>query len=307
MSVEKKAKAVADPSTVAEEVDRYGIVVGIDGSPGSAHALAWAANRVEHFGPVRPIVVWQYPAGIWSEPLLTPPLQLADVDFGELARREVEGLLAEIPARDRRELAVVSGPAGPTIVDYSSSANLVVVGTRGRGALADSLLGSVSCHIVNHSAVPVAVVPPTAELHDRYGRVVVGVDGSDNSVRALRWAIEHAPTDSVIEALHVWAPPTVTTPEPYAVPLDHAKRHATDLVDTAVATATEGLDAERKVERNLAYGDARYLLGAELPETDLLVLGARGHRGVAHLLLGSVTTALVHRPKVATIVVPDHE
>ena len=304
MSAGNEAKAVADPSVGDEGAGRYGIVVGIDGSPGSSHALAWAAKRVGHFGPIRPIVVWQYPAGIWSEPMLTPPLQLAEVDFGELARQEVEGYLAEIPSGDRRELAVVKGPAGPAVVEYGADANLIVVGTRGRGALADSLLGSVSCHVVNHAAVPVAVVPATAELHDRHGRVVVGMDGSENSIVALRWAIEHTPADSVIEALHVWNQPMMTVPAPYVIPLEDSKQYATDVLEGAVAAAMDGLDTERKVERTLAYGDARYVLGADLPETDLLVLGARGHRGVAHLLLGSVTTALVHKPAVPTIVVP---
>ncbi len=304
MSAERDTKPDIDPLP-DEEVERYGIVVGIDGSPGAGHALAWAAKRVEHFGPIRPIVVWQYPGGIWSEPTLSPSLQLADVDFGDLARREVEQLLAEIPIVDRRALVVVNGPTGPIIVEYGRDANLVVVGTRGRGALADSLLGSVSCHVVNHAPVPVAVVPPTAELSDRYGRVVVGVDGSDNAVLALRWAIEHAPPASTVEALHVWSHPTVTMPACIPVSTDRAEQLAAETVESTVAKAMAGFESGRPVEGSLACGDARNVLGSELTEADLLVLGARGHRGVAHLLLGSVTTALVHKPKVATIVVPD--
>ncbi len=298
----------ARPATPDGASTPYGIVVGVDASPGSGHALAWAARRTDRFGPVRPIVAWQYPAGIWSEPAFDGSSSVLDVDFAELAREEAEKMLVDIPEGDRRALTVVGGPAGPVIVDHGATANLIVVGTRGRGALADNLLGSVSCHVVNHAPVPVAVVPGSAELADHHGRIVVGVDGSDNATRALRWAIDHAAPDSVVEAVLGWTHQVSTLPVPYAVPLDDAEKLASETLDRAVAEATEGLvEPSPTIERSLIYGDPRTALQSELPEADLLVLGARGHRGVAHLLLGSVTTALIHKPPITTVVVPDPE
>ncbi len=71
--------------------------------------------------------------------------------------------------------------------------------------------------------------------------------------------------------------------------------------------AAEKLDVNpRRFDIRVEMGDARNILRDASRGSDMLVVGARGHRGVAHLLLGSVATGLVHQPIVPTIVVP-HE
>jgi len=60
---------------------------------------------------------------------------------------------------------------------------------------------------------------------------------------------------------------------------------------------------DREVETMALRGDPRSLLRAASADADMLVVGAQGHQGVAHLLLGSVSTALVHQPVVPTVVV----
>lgn len=292
--------------TTSDDTDRHhGIVVGIDASPGSGHALAWASRRADRFGPVRPVAAWRYPAWAVSDPMLGAPPPVPVEEFAEVARREAEDAVSEIPEVQRSPLVLVRSPAGPALVDIGADANLIVVGTRGRGAVADSLLGSVSCYVVNHATVPVAVVPRDAALDDVERRILVGIDGSANSTHALRWALDHAPGDTVVEAVHVWSQRAVTIPEPYTIPIEYSEQEAAVTVERAVVGATVGLgDAEPDVVRTLEYGDPRNVLRVRSRDADLLVLGARGHRGVAHLLLGSVTTGLIHQPLVTTVVVP---
>ena len=111
-------------------------IVGIDGSPGSASALAWAAANVERFGPIRPVVAWRYPwwavDAVGPGPVAVPP---TDEELHAEAARRAEGVLATVPADDRLDLLTVRSPAGPGLVSViEPSTTLLVVGSRGRGA-----------------------------------------------------------------------------------------------------------------------------------------------------------------------------
>lgn len=285
----------------------HGNVVGIDGSPGSDHALAWAAERVDRFGMIRPVAAWWYPTWAIVNPMMgsTPPTEMAS--FASSARSQAEEAIAAVPERQRTELQVVQAPAGPALVEAGADATLITVGTRGLGAVADTLLGSVSSHVVANATVPVAVVPEAAPLGRPNRRILVGVDSSANSVAALRWSLDHCHLTEdldVVEVVHVWSHQVTAIPEPFMVPSEYSETEAAQTLDRVVADATAGRTEAVPVECTLEYGDPRVVLRQMSERGDLLVLGSRGHRGVAHLLLGSVTTGLVHQPLVATVVVP---
>ena len=294
--------------TTGWESSGRGNVVGIDGSGGSNHALAWAARRIDRFGPVRPLAAWSYPTWAMANPMMGTPPPVSVDSFAAVARAQAEEVIEAVPAADREELVVVRSPAGPALVEAGADARLITVGTRGRGAVADTLLGSVSSHVVAHATVPVAVVPEQAPLDRPNHRVLVGVDGSPNSVRALRWAIDHcchvAELDTV-EVVHVWSHHVTAIPEPYMIPSEYTETEAAQTLERVVAEAMVGVDGDvPAVEPTLEYGDPRTVLRRLSDRADLLVVGSRGHRGVSHLLLGSVTTGLVHQPLITTLVVP---
>ncbi len=282
-----------------------GIVVGIDGSSGSEHALRWAVARADRFGPVRPVSAWQYP--FWAAAGPHGGLPLATIEeFEAAARRHATEAVEAVPTDDRRSLAVYHGPAGPALVEAAVDASLIVVGTRGRGAVANTVLGSVSSYVVAHASVPTIVVPRDAVVDAPLNQIVVGVDGSPNSVAALRWAATTAPADAVIEAVYVWSNLVTMAPAPYVVPIEPSADDARTTLTLAVDEALEGTGVEpSRIRRTLRYGDdARNVLRDAGDDADLLVVGARGRGGVAHLLLGSVTTSLVHHPRTVTAVVP---
>ena len=286
------------------------MLVGIDGSEGSARALRWALARTDQFGPVQPLLAWQYPWWAYSTPF-PPPAGDFRKQAEAMADRAVEG----VPVDRCRPPIVTRGDAGPTLVEVGATEPLIVVGTRGRGALADRLLGSVSGHVVAHSTVPVAVVPtppdpaPGSESRTETGsepaRVVVGVDGSVNSMTALSWAVKHHPPDTVIEVVHCWSYPAGSLPDGGMPACHWYEEAARDNLRNSVAAVARGTGTGgHRLVSKLEYGDPRWALAEVAMGAEALVLGSRGRTGLAHLLLGSVTSALIHQPEVPVLVIP---
>jgi nucleotide-binding universal stress UspA family protein len=138
------------------------------------------------------------------------------------------------------------------------------------------------------------------------GRIVVGVDGSDNSVRALQWAAEQATSrGDVLRALYVWefpymdvVPATLgTTLPPFADMQAGAERS----FDAALERAA--LPPGVTVERAVLEGAPVRLLLEAAKDAEMVVLGARGHGGFLGLLTGSVTTQVVNHSPVPVVVV----
>lgn len=294
------------PDGAEPERSGIGVVVGIDGSDCSAHALRWALQRADEFGPVRPVLTWQYPVWAMSDPIPSGASLATFEDFEAGANREALNSVAAVDVDGVCEpVVVVHGPAGSTLLEHLDRAGLLVVGTRGRGLIADGVLGSVSGHVVRHATRPVVVVPETAPLTAVNHRVVVGVDGSPNSVEALAWALSHSPAETTIEAVYIWSHLVRRVPEPYVIPTEASEAVAKDTLDEAVAAAMQLAGTDRPVVAILDYGDdPRNVLVDRASGADQLILGARGRGGLAHLFLGSVVTSLIHQPTVTTVVVP---
>ena len=281
------------------------MVVGLDGSPGATKALYWAAAHTSQFGPIQPVATWRYPWWAVGAPVPGSALPIPESDFVELARTNGERMLEDVPMDSRRELIVTRGAPGPTLVKLAEREGSLVVGSRGRGAVTDTLLGSVSGYCVGHATVPVFVVPEHASINGGSGRIVVGIDGSDTSISALRWAIEHALPDTKLDVIHTWSFSASALPEVTALGLEHVEKRAVARLDETLEAAqpTPHRD-DVEIVRHVVYGDAREHLRDAAVGADLLVLGARGHGGLAHLVVGSVTTALCHQPNAVTVVVP---
>jgi nucleotide-binding universal stress UspA family protein len=139
--------------------DQHRIVVGVDGSEGSKHALRWAARQAGFTGATLEAVTgWEYPAFYGWAPALPD-----DVDYEDLARQGLTGTLGEVFGADappRLETRVIPRHPALALVEASEGAELLVVGTRGYGGVADALLGSVSTYCVHHAHCPVTVIRP---------------------------------------------------------------------------------------------------------------------------------------------------
>lgn len=290
------------------------MVIGLDGSDASRAAARWAAENTERFGPIQPVITWRYPWWIVPNPFPGAPTPPPDQQFQQQAEGQAERELQLLALPHCLPPIVSQGAAGPTLATVGSRAGLIVIGTRGRGALKGTLLGSVGMHLVRHSRVPIAIVPHHPgpdESTDHEGReaaVVVGVDGSRNSVEALRWAIDTTPSNVPIEVVTVFLEAIDASLSTRPAPDDRSLQDAHEILDATIEAAlavSRGRQRDRHLERRVLYGEPADVLREVGAGAEMLVVGTHGYRGVAHLLLGSVTDALVRHPVTTTIVVPD--
>jgi nucleotide-binding universal stress UspA family protein len=135
------------------------IVVGIDGSENSVRALRWALEEAALRGAtVDAIAAWSYPYVVVPGAIV-PAQPLADQAVD--AQEHLDRVLAEVGVADQDVTVnpiVTEGGAANALVEAAHGADLVVVGSRGHGALR-SLLGSVSQEVLHHSPCPVVVIP----------------------------------------------------------------------------------------------------------------------------------------------------
>ena len=198
----------------------------------------------------------------------------------------------------------VSSPSA-ALVEQSKSAEMVVVGSRGQNTWRRALLGSVSTALVHHAHCPVAVIhDDLTPLHHRTNwPVLVGIDGSPASELATAIAFDEASwRDCELLALHAWND----------ADLSHIPSMEKWSEATAQAAAKKTL-AERLAGWQERYPDvtvgrlivwdqpARHLLDRS-QSTQLVVVGSHGRGGFAGMLLGSVSTAVVHAARVPVIV-----
>jgi nucleotide-binding universal stress UspA family protein len=139
------------------------IVVGVDGSPSSKAALRWAVALAEHTNAtVEAVIAWHFPVivGPYAYAWAPAPAQPAD-DFQEIAAKTLAETIADAvdPASTARiDMAVREGYPAQTLLAAAEGAELLVVGSRGHGALAGALLGSVSQHCAHHAPCPVVII-----------------------------------------------------------------------------------------------------------------------------------------------------
>jgi uncharacterized protein YeaO (DUF488 family)/nucleotide-binding universal stress UspA family protein len=160
------APVPAPGSDVRDDAPHRGsIVVGVDGSAGAQAALEWAVHEAAlRDRSVRAVMAWHYSpaygdAWIWPTEGLEPAAiceQVLDSVVAELP--ETEDSTGVVPTVEITS-SVVEGHAGHALLLAAEEADLLVVGSRGRGGLVGALLGSVSQHVVAHARCPVVVVP----------------------------------------------------------------------------------------------------------------------------------------------------
>lgn len=142
-----------------EDGNGYRIVAGVDGSPSSLEALRWAVRQAELTGgTVDAVMAWQPPSAggfAWGE------VASDDTDYPGLAAKSLAEAVGQAVGPEstvRVRPLVVQGHPADALLDAAKGADLLVVGSRGRGGFASALLGSVSQHCTFHAPCPVVVI-----------------------------------------------------------------------------------------------------------------------------------------------------
>ena len=139
------------------------IVVGIDGSDGSRHALQWAVEEAQiRRAHLIAVHAWHLPAATVGSPYAAA---MSDPEaFAEAAADILHDTLAEIDTSGVAEgvdQRVVHAPPAQGLLEAAEGAHLLVVGSRGLGGFKGLLLGSVSQQVAHHATSPVVIVPST--------------------------------------------------------------------------------------------------------------------------------------------------
>jgi nucleotide-binding universal stress UspA family protein len=283
-----------------------GILVGVDGSPAARYAVDWAARDAAMRNVPLTIVHTVRPIGPTLPPLPAPPAfarwqveqaQTILDESVEIARRSTpDGGPAKI------ESELLFSPVVPTLVDLSKEAQMVVVGSRGRGPIARSVLGSVSSNLIRHAHCPVAVIHDEDPLmpHPSEAPVLVGIDGSTVSELATAIAFQEASWRGVeLVALHVWS--DVEVNDFPAIDWPTMKPAAEEILAERLAGWQERYP-DVKVRRVVECDHPTYHLIRESESAQLVVVGSHGRGGFAGMLLGSVSTAVAHSARMPVIV-----
>lgn len=284
------------------------IVVGVDGSAHARQALRFALSEATLRGARVDVV------GSWSVPPLAatgvgmvPAFDLLRAELGDSAREVLAGELADAgdaAAGLEIEQIVAQGDAAGVLVDAAAGADLLVVGSRGRGNVTGTLLGSVSRACLHHAPCPVAIVHDAGPTER--SRIVVGVDGSPGARAALDWAFAEARLRDVgIFAVCAYDEPWgiasagLSSAAAVAELRSALAVEAEEVLEAAQESAPDNVGVTVEAIRS-APGPA---LVSAAADSALLVVGSRGRGGFTSLLLGSVSQyCAVHARGVVVVV-----
>jgi nucleotide-binding universal stress UspA family protein len=282
------------------------IVVGVDGSASAAEAVQWAVASGQRRGwTVTALLAWSLVDQHHPDDSERIDPTYRDADAATALDTYIERALGADASviEDRR--VVVDLPSN-ALVDASAAARLLVVGARGLGRFRGALLGSVSQRVVQHARCPIAVIRGAVPSDSTPRRIVVGIDGSEPSQRALQWALEEArASGATVDAVLSWQP--IIGGEPFlaaGVDRTEVETHEREVLDRAVGQVDEG-GLTQPVQRILVQGDPGAMLLETAQGADLLVVGSRGRGGFAELLLGSVTQKAICHAPCPVVVIPD--
>jgi nucleotide-binding universal stress UspA family protein len=218
--------------------------------------------------------------------------------------KEVVELVTERQPGVEASTAIVEGAPARTLRDQAAGAAgaaEIVLGSRGAGALAGVLVGSVSTHVAGHARCPVVVVRP--EQDSQSGEVVVGLDDTPASDPALEYAFRQAELrDTTLRALHAWEAPVHLYAPQVAYDPD-------DITSARTEAATARLDRFRlahprvKVVEDIRNANPAEALTDASESAVMVVVGSHGRGGLRSALLGSVGHGVLHRAHCAVAVV----
>jgi nucleotide-binding universal stress UspA family protein len=265
------------------------IVAGFDGSPPAGAALAWAVYEAHlHGADLRVVTV------LVRHPAAGGGASGADPAVAREAAAQVHRLVGSSVAVD-----IVEGHAAERLVAASEGADLLVVGSRGCRGAAAVLLGSVSLACLHHADGWVAVVPGLGDdsAAPLRGRVVVGVDGSAAGRAALRAAAVEARLRGV--SLHAvnavaWNHDGMALIAPTSQQLVAWGRRLLEHEMHESGVRARPVVVDEHPRKVLVRYSAR---------ADLLVLGSRGHAGLAALTLGSTADHCARHARCPVLVV----
>lgn len=270
------------------------ILVAYDASEDGVAGLSWAVAEAKATGATLRVMFVEYDvtavdavtALAW-----TPVVSLTLTHPGEAIT--ADGVSRAQAAGVAAVAEVGYGPAAAVLADKSRDAVMLVIGSRGVGALREAFLGSTAQHVVAHAHCPVVVVRQGAPD----GPVAVGVDGSAESLQTLGWAADFASRHGrALHVLYAYELPIYPEVVPYVAPAEMIEE-VVSAADRAVAEEVAGLGAKYPdliVTTQAVRERAAHALARASETASLVVVGSHGRGGFTGMLLGATSNSLLH-------------
>lgn len=288
-------------------------VVGVDYSPASDAALAWALESSARSGSQLRIV------------------HVSETSEAELRILDREGWRLEDQLKGRGQLLVDAslesartaypdlevsgqvtlGSAPAALIEESKTADVVVVGNRGAGGFSGLLLGSTALQLTSGAHCPVVAVPGSADVSPTRSGIVVGVKDADDAAAALEFAFRQAEEhgNERVIVVHAWEIPTLLRAGPVA-PLVYdwdlvAGQERVHLQEALEPWLSRHPDVDVNIKA--VQGHPAQTLVDEARLARLLVVGTRGRGAMRSVVLGSVSHAVLHHAASPVAVVSNRQ
>ncbi|GAA2260596.1 universal stress protein [Streptomyces ruber] len=284
------------------------ISVGVDGTPESRAAAAWGAREAVRRGmPLRLVHAWERQA---RDPVVATDPETQEQWARQALRDAEEAVRAEHDGLDLATEFVTDGAVDALIAE-ADGAGMLVLGSRGHGAVVGFLLGSVGQQVIARATRPVVLVRSgdRAEAEAVGREIVVGQHGSpEDSAGTLRFAFETAAARGApLRAVRAWNLPPVFGYSPGSLRLADEAGGLEPYEKKALAEALRPWRErfpEVRVAEHVEIGSAGQVLLSVAGNAQLMVAGRRAHRRAIGTRIGSVAHALVHHAPCPVAVVP---
>lgn len=282
------------------------VLVGVDGSHASYKATWWAANYAKHAGLQLQIVcAYSLP----SYAAVSFDATYTAIGDDRMAHRDAQEILSKAKAVALEQgvdatTLIVTGDPSSVFVELSHNYQLIVIGNRGKGGLAERLLGTTSSSLPAYAYCPIVVVPYTDDdgqrihLSNTITKIAVGSDESRWGMKALTIAADLA--NSWQAQLDVIS----------AVPSVQGAEGDTAVMASYLEDVQERVQPIKQrlpnltIEYTVVPGSAVNALTQASLTHDLVVVGSRGRGGFTGLLLGSTSQGLLQHSSRPVYVVP---
>lgn len=291
------------------------VVVAVDGSDASNNAVRWAANTANKRGvPLRLAASYTMPQFLYAEGLV-PPQELFDELQNETMKtiEAARNIAHEVAPDIKIGYTIVEGSPIDMLLEMSNDVTMIVMGSRGLGGLSGMVMGSVSAAVVSHAKCPVVVVREDSNVTEanKYGPVVVGVDGSDISRQATDFAFQEAQARGAkLVAVHTWMDMQV---QASLAGLAAAQQEWNVIEDEQTRLLEERITPyleqypDVEVELVIARDRPVRALSDNAVDAQLLVVGSHGRGGFRGMMLGSTSRALLQSAPCPMVVVRPHD
>lgn len=289
------------------------IIVPLDGSPLSAHAISFGVAFARAYGAELRLV------HILEEPIafdLLPSLLIPDRASAEAyLKRHATDVPSDVPV----DTMVLRGYAAEVLVETAAAEQdaMLVMGTHGRGAARRAMLGSIADDVLRHATVPVVLVRGTATAPKNvFKTIMVPLDTSHYGEEALPLAIDLATQcDASVSLVNVcepfWDSPYVAVaPELGPINQDVLEASQRELLAAGRAylhrladdMRTKGVQVTWEVR--IGRPTDEILRAIETTGVDLVIIATHGRGGISRLAFGSVTNDILRHSSVPILAIP---